>query len=264
MIRNMKRSLFAFALLGGLFFVGCSSDAAKNAEATPTPADQTSKQLVLAELYTSQGCPNCPNAERMLTFINNHQPVKNAEIVTLSFHVDYMDRGMKDEYGSAINSERQKWYAAGLGTGDRIYTPQLIVDGKEEMHGADINRIRRSAGTSAETTKGKVGLTLDGDKLNVEVSDLPANSGATAFLALAESDLRSQVIAKGPGGADLVYASVVRDWSKMGSFDQGEASRSFSADLKFDTKWKRENVSIVVFVQENATRRILAVGKIKA
>ncbi|HXH70394.1 MAG TPA: DUF1223 domain-containing protein, partial [Pyrinomonadaceae bacterium] len=59
------------------------------------------KQPVLIELFTSAGCPTCPPADRNLTFLETEQPFAEAELITLSLHVDYWNsRSWNDEFSA--------------------------------------------------------------------------------------------------------------------------------------------------------------------
>src|SRR6185436_8588713 len=80
------------------------------------------------------------------------QPIETAEVIPLEFHVDYWDRlGWKDPFASAAHSKRQQDYSKRFGP-DKVYTPQLVVDGREELVGSDetkaIEAIRAAAGRS--------------------------------------------------------------------------------------------------------------------
>jgi hypothetical protein len=56
-------------------------------------------------------------------------------IAALSFHVDYWDElGWEDRYASPAWTERQRQYARALGD-DRVYTPELVVGGRQGMVG---------------------------------------------------------------------------------------------------------------------------------
>ncbi len=107
---------------------------------------------VLVELFTSEGCSSCPPADLTLARLERTQPVAGAEIVPLSLHVDYWNRlGWADPFSSASFSARQKDYSRAWGV-DRVYTPQVVVDGRAELLGRDETKARRAVGEDQSAT----------------------------------------------------------------------------------------------------------------
>jgi hypothetical protein len=53
----------------------------------------------------------------------------------------------------------------------------------------------------------------------------------------------------------------VRRLTPVGTIEGGAAKFDAVANLEFDPDWKAENLNIIVFVQENKGRKIIALGK---
>lgn len=126
------------------------------AAATPAFADPLP---VVVELFTSQGCSSCPPADALLGEL-----ARRAGVVALGFHISYWDRlGWKDPLSSEAATERQKRYARRLGDG-RVYTPELVVDGTDDMVGSDraaVLAALRKAGATHPTAQAPVMFATD-------------------------------------------------------------------------------------------------------
>src|SRR5205809_963488 len=122
----------------GALVVALAATAAATPVRSHTQASAGDRVPVMVELFTSEGCSSCPPADDVLTKLVTTQPVANAEIIALGEHVDYWDRlGWRDPFSSAAFTARQTEYASQAFRTDNIYTPQLIVDGREAVVGSD-------------------------------------------------------------------------------------------------------------------------------
>src|SRR5436305_14423094 len=71
---------------------------------------------VVVELFTSEGCSDCPPADTLLEKMIAASPVGGVEVIGLGQHVDYWDRlGWKDRFSSAALTSRQQTYQARFG-----------------------------------------------------------------------------------------------------------------------------------------------------
>ena len=99
------------------------------------PEPKTFEPVTVLELFTSQGCSSCPKADALLGTVKNDN--ENSTIIALSYHVDYWNYiGWKDPFSNKYNTERQRSYGEKFYS-NRIYTPQLVVNGKEHFVGSN-------------------------------------------------------------------------------------------------------------------------------
>ena len=229
---------------------------------TNTQTNSTRKMPVLVELFTSEGCSSCPPADVNLASLEKEQPVAEAEIITLALHVDYWNSlGWKDEYSSPIYSRRQQIYSQALKL-DSNYTPQMIVDGRTEFVGSNVAKSQKAILEAAKTPKATVGIEQTADKYKIKISDVPAHENATIFLAITEDNLASNVKSGENSGRKLEHTSVVRDLQSLGMLAAEQKNLALENTLQIQPNWKRENLKLVVFVQENASRKVLGVNRI--
>lgn len=121
---------------------------------------------VVVELFTSQGCSSCPPADAYVGRLS-----ARSDVLALSFHVDYWDDlGWRDRFALAQSTQRQNIYARNLRRSS-VYTPQLIVDGREDQVGSDGKAVAKALG---ETRNGvPVGVSVREAQVLVEVGAQP-------------------------------------------------------------------------------------------
>jgi hypothetical protein len=164
------------------------------------------------ELFTSQGCSSCPQADLKLGDLS-----KEADVITLAYHVDYWDYiGWTDTFGNKANSDLQKSYAQSWGS-SRIYTPQLIVNGNEGVVGSRDKEV--SEALAAAVLNLPVGITVGDSMLNVTVG--PQAGGANAMVWLVTFKDHAQVaIARGENAGKTVdYTQIVTGRQMLGMWD---------------------------------------------
>jgi len=99
------------------------------------------KPVVVLELFTSQGCSSCPPADDVLAEIKKTMDDKS--IIPIAYHVDYWNYiGWKDPYATTAFTQKQRTYGRKFHSSS-IYTPQLVIDGKEHLVGSDRENIHR-------------------------------------------------------------------------------------------------------------------------
>jgi hypothetical protein len=269
-MRSSFPALLLSLLVAGVLGASASgmARAAGPAGIAPGPGNGH-ERAVLVELFTSEGCSSCPPADHVLMELDQAHRVAGAEVIVLGEHVDYWNRlGWVDPYSSARFSERQEGYAARFGL-TSVYTPQMVVDGREELVGSDRARALRAISGAARQPKASVELALappgSGGAggpvgLSVKVAGLPGSPDQDrpgVFLAVTERGLSSQVLRGENAGRRLEHPAVVRRLTLLGGPGPGQDTFSAAPVVAIDPGWKRGNLQAVVFVQEPRNGRIL-------
>jgi len=229
------------------------------------------KQPVIVELFTSEGCSSCPPADELLKKLSDEQPLENIEILALEEHVDYWNSlGWRDPYSSADFSRRQEQYAVTLPEGG-VYTPQMIVDGAAQFVGNRTHEARDQIRWAAAHRKAQLQvkeLANEGDsnarKRRFEVQlaageSVPATKQAL-WIAVTEKNLSSNVTAGENSGEFLKHAPVVRLLRLEKSTVSGSAAIPISVEV--NDKWNPANLTLVAFQADAKSHQITAAGSV--
>jgi hypothetical protein len=220
------------------------------------------RQPVLVELFTSEGCSSCPPADRLLIKLQQEQPVPEAEIIILGEHVDYWNYiGWTDRFSSPQFSNRQTDYARNFNLGS-IYTPQMVVDGREELNGADERAAQRTIMQATESPKAAITLMAKEGVADITVSGINLirhAKKARLMLAITEDNVVTEVKRGENGGRTLRHAGVVRSLAEVGSFKLDGDSIRTSKPFSLPSDVPVQDLRLVAFLQEDGTRRVLGI-----
>jgi hypothetical protein len=230
---------------------------AAEVSARPTP--------IMVELFTSEGCSDCPPADTFLRTLDSTQPVPGAQLIVLEEHVDYWDDGgWRDPFSSHAFTLRQGDYVNRMHLAS-AYTPQMVVDGAYQFVGSD----RRSAARAFENARSiqKIGiritaLQVDNGTLRAHVETDVVPSKADVCVALVAEHAESQVARGENGGRHLEHVAIARNLTTVARAAKGE---SLSKDISLNTKSIPEQGRLIVFLQEPNQGKILgaAVERLK-
>ncbi len=224
-----------------------------DANAKSSLAD-SAKRVIVLELFTSQGCSSCPPADRLLGSLS-----KMKNVIALSFHVDYWNRlGWKDPFSSPAYSQRQRTYASALRSD--VYTPQLIVNGENEMVGSDSNKIIHSIEKfflrEPETELDIESIKSNNGKAVVHFKVAGVADKSVANIAIVQKQAVTSIDAGENGGRTLTDYNIVRSFETTGTIVSGD--NTVSIDLPASGI---KDLSVVVFLQQKDNRIIAAAQK---
>lgn len=213
---------------------------------------------VVVELFTSEGCSSCPPADRLLARLAQKQPYPGVRIIALGLHVDYWNYlGWDDRFSDPGYARRQKHYARSIGYG-RIYTPQVVVDGRYQFVGSHPRRAREAIQRAAAHAKTGILIqteTRGRDELGITLT-LPEGAGSgkgpfDLWLAVTEGGLATDVAAGENVGERLDHAPVARRLIKKAVFaEDGAAPFTWSTTVRLAPDWRRDRLAVAAFLQE--------------
>jgi len=222
------------------------------------PALAAPANPILVELFTSEGCSDCPPADAFLKALDAAQPVPGAQLIVLEEHVDYWDdQGWRDPFSSHELTLRQSEYVDRLHAKNGPYTPQMVVDGSEAFVGSD----RPQAGRAfvKEVPVPKVSVQISAPRVeagkalaHVEIGAVP--SKAEVFVAIALDHAQSQVLRGENGGRQLEHVAVVERLTSTGKVKKGEP---FSKDVAIKIDHPEKDYRLITFVQEAGEGKVL-------
>jgi hypothetical protein len=193
-----------------------------------TAAPSQHPKVVLVELFTSEGCSDCPPADALLRRINGAKTATGQLIVGISEHVTYWNRlGWADPFSAEEYTDRQNGYGESLKL-ESVYTPQMVVNGSEQFVGSDRSSLERALQreqAQASTADVRiVSASVLGGKLDVTFS---ANGDKSAhgaeILAVLTDDLDQSNVLRGENsGRSLSHVAVARKMVRVGKLQAGE------------------------------------------
>lgn len=211
--------------------------------------------LPLVELYTAEGCNECPPADRWFSEMSRTTPPTQA--AWLAFHVDYWDEaGWPDRFADHAYSQRQDLRIT-LAKKKVTYTPQVMIGEDVMVKWKDASRLQSMLErTRARTASVDLSLdvsTLDGGlRVGVDASRRVEDGAAPilVWLALYQDGLGSRIDAGENKGLVLNHDRVVRALVGPWRMDAGQVSDEVEIRLPAADA---EPTGLVLFAESGAT-----------
>jgi hypothetical protein len=213
------------------------------------------KRPVVVELYTSQGCSSCLPADALL----GQFATSRHDVLAMSLPITYWDMlGWKDTLASDANTRRQKSYADTMKRGG-VYTPQMIVDGVDDLVGSREPAIE-AAIAAREADMDSVPVTLSATPKEIRVV-VGAGHGAQDATIWLFHILDKSAVSIGAGenqGQKVTYRNVVRDVRAVGLWK----GQQVALDLPRADMASPPHDAIAVVVQQGGYGRIIGAAMI--
>ena len=214
------------------------------------------QSFAILELFTSEGCSSCPPADRLLPHL-----ASEANVIPLSFHVDYWDRyGWKDPFSNSSFTDRQRGYAKQFKL-ESIYTPQLVINGEYELVGSN----RSSAEADIKkllAENAPLQLTIDevkkeNDKLSVSCLLKGTFQNCDLLAAVVQKHAEVDVKAGENHGAKLSHTNVVRSFLKLPAKEKMDFQIPVPGELANDkSSVNKQNWQLIIYTQRKDDLKI--------
>ncbi|MBN1587437.1 MAG: DUF1223 domain-containing protein [Candidatus Omnitrophica bacterium] len=218
------------------------------------------RSTVLLELFTSEGCSSCPEADRVLAELSDH-PYWRRRIVAMAYHVDYWDQlGWADSFSDERWSARQRRYGQAFHR-KGVYTPQLVIQGAKEIIGSHRTQALRDIlefsekspwvrlGVERSRPSGALGQALVLN-LHAELLRNRVRRRLVLAAALCESGLQSPVTGGENQGRLLKHDCVVRELVEATRFPSTADEVDSEVVFLLPEGAPNDSYSVAVFVQD--------------
>ena len=272
-IRNLPATLLIAPLGAVALSAALAVSARAQAPTQAAPAANSSAKPVVVELFTAEGCSDCPPADAIAMKMEQ-QPLAGVDLIVIEEHVDYWNQyGWFDPFSSPDWTTRQVQYVGKVGS-RQPYTPEMVIDGEAQFPGTDMKKAQAAVDTAMSSPETQVTITKDTSDpkgaadFKISVGQLEGNDpGDTpeVWIAVTEDGLHSSVNAGENSGHTLYHAAILRYLHKVG-VAQGSGDAAFTGDarVKFNSKWNQKDLNIVAFVQDKKSLKIIGATQIKA
>jgi hypothetical protein len=245
--------MVATALLLCLPAAGQASAALTSVATQPTP--------VLVELFTSEGCSDCPPADAVLAQLDT-QVIPGAQVIVLGEHVTYWNHlGWADPFSFDEIDLRQQSYVRLFGL-DSPATPQFVVDGAMQLAGNNPPVLAGFIKSAATTPKIQIEIGDAHRKANgaVEFTVHAAPAAKASLVAvIAENATHSEVAHGENAGRTLHHIAVVRVLKEFGPSAADGRTLELSGGNVLRAEKDGEPLRLVVFLVSHS--RVVGVAE---
>ena len=217
---------------------------------------------VLVELFTSEGCSDCPPADRLLEELDTKQFVPGAQAIVLSEHVTYWNHlGWRDPFSLDENDQRQKEYGDRFNL-DSVYTPQAVIDGSAQLVGNNAAGMAKAIEHAASTPKKPLAIAdAHWDNGAVTFTVRGATESGSRLVAVLAADAQGPKILRGENaGRTLHHVAVVRSIKDFGSSAADGRALRLSAG-SFTRDQASAPLRLVVFLVERKSGHVTALSE---
>lgn len=225
--------------------------------------DTIAYPTVLIELFSSEGCSSCPEADAFLKELITIADSNNAPVFCLDYHVDIWNKsGWVDRFSDTSFSRRQREYM--VKTGQRaMFTPMMFVNGGGALPGAAKKEVAKliNQNMSIAPKAGLVtraGYVVQTNKLIVNYDITGKTDSCVLSLVLAYKEITSEVTAGENKGRTLVHHQTAKVWKEFNI----DPSKKGKIEMDLPSDVPLSNLMLISFVQHVPTWTVYATDQL--
>lgn len=226
----------------------------------PQTREMAKPKVILVELFTSEGCSDCPAADELLRRVDQKQANSGQLIVGISEHVTYWNHlGWADPFSLKIYDQRQDAYSSRFGL-DSVYTPQMVVNGAEQFVGSDSAKLseslRKEEKQPSSVAVHILSASVANGHLNVtySASGYFPSQGLDLIAVLADDSDQSSVPRGENSGRTLKHVAVARSLTRVTTL---KAQAESTTQLPLPTSYSSAQAHhLILFVQAAGNGRV--------
>ncbi len=266
----MIACLAALTLVSGAGFAPSAySQNEKSASPVPSPAAASSSvpapssplieegpvssELTVIELFSSQACVFCPQADELFAAL-----LTVPRVIGYACHVDYFDVRV-GSLSHPFCSARQTWYMQSLGAGPN-YTPQLVINGALDVVAYKLDEITMAIDKAQKKSplpmQVAAATTPKHFTLSWKPQSAPADhEPAILWLMMIDKPHELQIADGRNKGKRMTYFNIVSDLEDRGDWNRAALGKDIEVDLK------PEHQGFIVIAQGRKSGQILAAAE---
>ncbi|WP_158272044.1 DUF1223 domain-containing protein [Marinicauda salina] len=219
------------------------------ADDAPDAPTAESPRPVVVELFTSQGCPMCPDANALLEELGEDE-----DVIAIAYGVSYWNMfGWEDRFAKPEFNVRQQDYVA-AGEATRVYTPHFVVNGSPEKLAFRRETIVEAV-DAARPLPPLLGLEESAGEITVRLDGPGRETAANVWMVEYEPGGQVMRIEGGSNaGVDMRHYNMATGLTRLGEWDGGELTFTFPAP--------DEDEGCVVLVQAADGGPVLAAARL--
>lgn len=219
---------------------------------------------VLIELFSSEGCSSCTEADVFMKELITIADSNNAPVFCLDYHVDIWNKsGWVDRFSDTSFSRRQREYMVKVGQ-PAMFTPMMFVNGGGALPGAakkDVAKLINQNMSIAPKANllTRAGYVAQTNMLVVNYEITGKADSCVLSLVLAYKEIESVVTGGENKGKTLVHHQTVKVWKEY----KIDPSLKGKIEMDLPTDVPLSNLMLISFVQHVPTWKVYATDQLK-